>query len=103
MANQPTSGGQRRQMTQRDRLNQNIAERSRFDWSNHDGKLHGVCRELIEQIVFAAAANDVKYLDLPTDELLDLPERSPIEQGEAFQCAADRRAGRLRHGLPILA
>jgi len=34
-------------------------------------------------------------------ELLDLPERPAVEQGKAFQCAADERPGIVGAGWPF--
>ncbi len=95
--------GERRQMAERDGLNQNVAERGAFGRANDDGNIQRVGGKLIQCRVLAAAADDMEALDFPAGERFQPARDDAIEQCEAFINATDAGAlvgGRALAGFP---
>src|SRR5688572_20499368 len=86
-------------MVEGDGLEDDITGGCRFPGTGEDGDLDGVGGELIEEVVVAAAADDEEAFDFLAGELLDLAESAAVEEGEAFQGAADESAFGFRRGL----
>ena len=88
-------------MAQRDRLDQDVSCRRRFDRAGQDGNLQRVGRKLVEQLVPAAAAHNVQPLDAASDQLFDLQQSPAIEQRQAFQDTTDVAPGSSGRGWPV--
>ena len=80
------------EMAEGERLDQNVAGRGGFGRPGENGEVDGIGGELIEQIVVAAAANDVETFHFISCNDGDLVERASVKQCEAFESAADEGA-----------
>lgn len=74
-------------MAQRDGLQDDVTEGSRFDRASYDFASRGVRSELIEQTVLAATTDDVHYFNFQSGDFFHLSQSAIVEQREAFQDA----------------
>src|SRR5687768_13042961 len=86
-------------MTEGQRLQDDIAGGGGFGGAGENGNSGGVGGELIEEIVIAAAADDVETIDFLIRELLDLAQCSAVKERERFERAADECPFGFRRGL----
>src|SRR5258706_10367469 len=83
-------------------LNENVDDGGGFDRAGDDGTARGIGGHLVEQLVLAAAADNVDYFDFAPEDVLEAFERAAIGQREAVEAGADEvaaRGGRLLAGF----
>ena len=71
-------------IAQRHGLREQIADGRAFHGAGHDGAVNGVRRKLVEQLVLAAAADDVQRIDALALDLLEPFERPAVLERERF-------------------
>ena len=86
-------------MAKGDCLEHDVAGGSGFGGAGENRDLHGVGGELIQQVVVAAATDDVEALDSAAGEFFDLLQGAAVEEREAFEGATDESAFGFRCGL----
>ena len=74
----------RRNIAQRHGLGQQIADGCALDGAGDDGPVDGVCDKLIEQLILAAAADDVQRIDTLALDLLQTLERPAVFERQRF-------------------
>ena len=90
---------ERRHVSQRDRLDEDIAGGGCFRWPDDDGNLQRIRSEMIEQAVFCAPAHQVQSFDFSAGDLFDLAQRLAVKERQALEDAADNGPGFSRDGL----
>ena len=65
-------------------LREQVADGSAFHGTGHDGAVNGVRRKLVEQLILAAAADDVQRIDTLALDLLQTLERPAVFEREGF-------------------
>lgn len=74
----------RRNIAQRHGLGQQIADGCALDGAGDDGPVDGVRDKLIEQLILAAAADDVQRIDTLALDLLQTLERPAVFKRQRF-------------------
>src|SRR5882672_3635999 len=85
--------GERGEASRRDRLDERVADDCGFGRAGQDGFLRGVRRRLIEILILAASADDLRAVDRLADERFDLAYDRRVTQGQRIE---DRRGHRRR-------
>ena len=93
----------RRNIAQRHGLGQQIADGRALDGAGDDGPVDGVRDKLIEQLILAAAADDVQRVDTLALDLLQTLERPAVFERERFIDAPRDLPDGLRYRLVRLA
>src|SRR5581483_3649033 len=94
------AGGDVIELACRDRLDHHIAHRRRLGGPGDNRPAARVRRELAEEAVPAAAADDAHHLDPATYESFEIVERRPVSKDEALEAAADDRPDAVGRALP---
>lgn len=92
-------GGEGWDVTEGDGLEHDVTGGGGFSGAGEDGNAGSIGGELIEEIVVAAAADDVETIDLLVSELFDLAKGAAIKERETFEGAANEAAFGLGGGL----
>ena len=87
------------EMTQGQRLDEDVADGRGLDRSGDDGQSGGIGGELVEQMAPAAPADDVKLFELVADNAFQLAQGLRVSQRQAFQNRADELSGCRGHRL----
>ena len=87
------------QMPEGAQLAGDVAERRGFDRTGEDRQPAAIGAQLVQEVILAAAADDVDALVLPAGDRGQRFECLAVEEGEALEDAAREFAGGLRFAL----
>ncbi len=75
-------------------LDEQVSGGGGFGGTGDDGFAAGVGGHLVEQLILAAASDNVDDFDALAEDVLQAFERAAVGEGEAFEAGADEFAGR---------
>ena len=84
-------------------LRKQIADGCTLDGAGHDGTVERIRDKLVEQLVLAAAADDVQLIDALALDFLEALQRPAVLEREGLIDAARDLTDSLRHGLICIA
>jgi hypothetical protein len=90
---------QRPDLTTGSSLDKKIAQRRRLDRAGHNLAMAGICRELIEKIVFRSATHDVDRFDAFAPDLFQSGEDDLVFERETLQSAPNQGSRSFRNAL----